>query len=147
METMKLKIWDSHRKIMFEPKVIDIFLDCEGNVYQQVYSEDEMSIKHLKQLNSQKHIKRLYTGLRDHLKTEIYSGDIVKIYFDGEPENGVSSYQKVCVVGWNYEAAGFEVRDFNGRTEDFEKCITEDFFEVIGNIYENPGLFQAMNAQ
>jgi len=65
-----------------------------------------------------------FTGLHDNDGKDIYEGDIVRYFLDGE----------ICInkVAW------CEDRDFNGW--EFTAQNEEDGIEVIGNIYENNDL-------
>jgi uncharacterized phage protein (TIGR01671 family) len=65
-----------------------------------------------------------YTGLKDKNGKEIYEGDIVF-----ETGNGKRT------IKWIKEIAGFGFRSKTGITP-----LYNNFFEVIGNIYENPNL-------
>ena len=76
-----------------------------------------------------------YTGLKDKNGKEIYEGDIVKYNYNNQVYQDV--YAKV-----EYSIAGFRLNaDYISRHLSRHIGIANtDYYEVAGNIYENPEL-------
>lgn len=75
-----------------------------------------------------------FTGLCDRNGKEIYEGDIVEV-------TGTPYYAKRGQVVFNGKEYGLLDAN-NGFCADFVWEDWERFFEVIGNIYENPELLE-----
>jgi len=71
------------------------------------------------------YIPLLFIGLQDKNGKEIYEGDIISN----------CRYGNIKIVEWNYLRTGFAPFSNSVHWEESEKV------KVIGNIYENPELF------
>lgn len=84
-----------------------------------------------------------YTGSKDKNGVEIYEGDLLK-WVDWREE--LTDRPDIYRVDWLAREARFSLNCFrDGRQIDPKEDMMrlDDEFEVIGNIYENPELFEA----
>lgn len=127
MRVPKFRAWDKISKKMFPVGIIDYTIH---SIYIKqpngFYSERDFDRVELMQ----------FTGLKDKNGKEIYEGDIVRFY------DYYNEYTKSVV--FIESSAGFGVEwsknfsmSFDGVSEYYELI---NYFEVIGNIYENPEL-------
>lgn len=136
MSKIKIKLWHKEKKVMYEPDVIDLFLDCEGNIFQQVFSNDEQHVVGFKQLSNDDFTIIQSTGLKDKNGKELYPSDIVKAVATGKIGlilDGEYEYD-------NEEHCGFYISWLPiGKVSpcgaDSKVCL-----EKIGNIYKTPEL-------
>ena len=132
MKELKFRAWDKNEKKMIYDGVIDrdfesstiLLVDFDGNL--QGYMDDGVSglWEHSVDIKDRFELMQ-FTNLKDKNGKEIYEGDILR-----SPAN------EFFEVFWN-DTAGRWV--FNGFCFDVENL---KFFEVIGNIYENPELLK-----
>ena len=89
-----------------------------------------------------------YTGLNDKNGKEIYEGDIVKIY--GHCFDFGFKQEEIGQIKFIHGAFGF-YREKSKNEYCFNNLETEeaygelDYYEVIGNIYDNPELLGGEN--
>lgn len=77
-----------------------------------------------------------YTGLKDKNGVEICEGDIVETVYNGEVFAGV--------VVYDLSEVDFKVTDGKEKYgSNFQYLAGNDENEVIGNIYESPGILEA----
>ena len=77
-----------------------------------------------------------YTGLTDKGGKRIFEGDIIEAHFDELFPNLAAT---LIVVWSDY---GWFGRDMEGNVDSLERKWVSDFFEIIGNIHDNPELLE-----
>lgn len=73
-----------------------------------------------------------YTGLTDKNGRKIFEGDIIESHFD----EIFPDLATTLIVVWN--DYGWFGRDMEGNVDSLEQKWVSDFFEIIGNIHDNP---------
>ena len=107
------KLWNV-ASINFKDRIAEI-MDDDGNVWEYELNSNEIALVQ-------------YTGEKDKNGNEIYEGDIIKNTY---------GTQIPMVVTW--DDAGF--RTLGKHNGEQYVGYVKDSCEVIGNIYENPELF------
>ncbi|WP_289135568.1 YopX family protein [uncultured Brevibacillus sp.] len=140
---IKFRVWDKEQNKMLGPNFDReqyAIVSYNGLALLDITREDEdgydyeMDVEWLQ-----------YTGLSDMNGKEIYEGDVIEMECGCDSEYGCSHGPYRAVVKWSAESASFELEGLHGRGAyvEFEDSY-EDEYLVIGNIYENPELLEAV---
>lgn len=133
------RFWDTKEHVMLDWDCIcQTAFNCtrkEGNEIQRY------GLMYFVFTTPQRFIPLQCTGLRDKTGKLIFEGDVVADISSG------------CVATIEYLSSSYSLMAHIRRMDDFipieEICYTEAEgtpFEVIGNIYQNPGLLEDINA-
>ena len=125
MRTYRFRAWDKKRKLMYYiPSAFGLNIDKS---HVGIYDNDTGRFICYDSILMQ------YTGLKDKKGKEIYCDDYVKGY--QTPTKGI--------VYWAEEIASFRVRPLRqSKTQEHYPLIGGNWYEVIGNIYENKELLK-----
>ena len=121
--TIKFRVFDKQFKFMSEVDDMDLFINNNG-IYERHcvdYQGDHYENA------DEKYILMQYTGLKDKNGVEIYEGDIL----DNENDRGCYA------IKWNDLSAGWTLGDDGLNMKRFQ---VHEYWEVIGNIHQNPEL-------
>ncbi len=128
MKSLKLKIWDRDQK-----KFIDCISDFsnlfvkQDNVFELLNPKIESDVQHRYDIC-------IYTGINDDFDGEIYDGDII-LFKSKKGSN-------IMAVRYSSKEAKFRL-----VTIGYDPDKEVNFIKVIGNIYENPELFESKNEE
>jgi uncharacterized phage protein (TIGR01671 family) len=128
-----------NREILFRGKRADtkewIYGDVQQNVDAVKIREQEQSIQRIaKSFVVIPETVGQYTGLTDIHGVKIFEGDIIEAHFDE-----LFPDLATLVVWSDY---GWFGRDMEGNVDSLERKWVSDFFEIIGNIHDNPELLE-----
>ncbi len=131
MREIKFRAWDINNQLMSYPKgnLPNLYIKIDGKC---------VSIDREGEETKESDILMQYTGLKDKNNKDIYEGDMLGKYSEHKTLEGELHDIYKGVVSWD---------NFNGRwscnaswetnTKFGSEC---KYYEVIGNIYENPDL-------
>ncbi|MGK5512342.1 YopX family protein [Brevibacillus formosus] len=136
---VKFRAWDPDREKMMYPMVLNWWEDDGALAFRSEFVDREEPHECTSKYPDEVELLQ-YTGLRDKNGKEIYEGDIW--------QNDGSVY----VIFWSKEFAGFRTKVVQSDYALIKGLVftlrqyTEavNVIEVIGNIYENPELLEAI---
>lgn len=135
MREIKFRAWDRGRSEMLPITSMnwsEWWVSCEPILEDSVLPLAYGDRNSFKNEDTDRHILMQYTGLKDRNGKEIYEGDIVRV----EPKNGygyITEDTDIGVITW---VTGYYMVEMDKQTPFFMLYCA--YFEVIGNIYENP---------
>lgn len=135
---IKFRLWSKICKIFIETNNpnLEFVINNNGylysieNFYGEIYVLPQMDIEVLQ-----------FTGLQDINGKEIYEGDILKYNF---PYDG--RLKHISPVTYLETQASFGLKDIYGNEIPLYRITANNYFEVVGNIYENPELLEGKNS-
>lgn len=132
---IKFRLWSKIGKKFIETDNpdLDFVINNNGYLYSIEYCYGETCI--LPQMDTE---VLQFTGLKDRNGKEIYEGDILKYNF---PYDG--RLKHVSSVKFLETEASFGIKDRYENEIPLYRIAANNYFEVIGNIYENEELLKS----
>ena len=128
MRETKFRAYHKERKEMFEIASID---------FEEKKAALSNGIIKLLNVDSKQFELLQYTGLKDKNGKEIYEGDIIKYKFPYDRR-----LKHISPVKFLETEASFGIKDRYGNETQLYRITANNYFEVIGNIYENKNLLE-----
>lgn len=110
------------------------YIDCSGNIIIRD------TIDFLHETNKDNYELMQYTGIKDKNGVEIYEGDILKYKYLYDRR-----FKYLSLVKFMETEASFGLKDIYGNEIPLYRITANNYFEVVGNIYENPELLEEKN--
>ena len=120
---IKFRVYISKYKILDTPDIINF------NTQEVKYDSDYYSLDDIELMQ--------YTGIKDKNGKEIYEGDILRYSFPYDRR-----LRHISPVSYLDTQASFGIVDFYGNNIPLYDIPINNYFEVIGNIYENKNLLE-----
>ena len=125
MREIKFRVWDKEKNMWTNFKIFDnsiFFMDKNTGVW---FNKNHKEYERFELMQ--------YTGLKDKNGKEIYEGDIIKYKFPYDRR-----LKHISPVFYMESQASYGVLDIYKNEIPLYTISTNNYFEVIGNIYENP---------
>nr|DAP82505.1 MAG TPA: YopX protein [Caudoviricetes sp.] len=130
---IKFRAWLKEEKKMVNVEIIDF---SEKSI--QYLEKNEIIDAYLLRTKFLEDVELMqYTGLDDKNRIEIYEGDILKYKFPYDRR-----LKHVSLVKFIETEASFGLKDIYGNEIPLYRITANNYFEVIGNIYENKNLLE-----
>ena len=132
---MKYKLWDKENKEFLEDTWETEYAVLKNGNIIEIYDNgfgEGYSISDLENIEVLQ-----FTGLQDRNGKEIYEGNILKYNF---PYDG--RLKHVSPVKFLETEASFGIKDRYENEIPLYRITANNYFEVVGNIYENPELLE-----
>ena len=131
MHSLKFRVWDKLYKRYVKPYAVCL----DGRAIVITEPSNDLETLDSKRVNIEQ-----YTGLKDKNGQKIYEGDIVR--YDRRLRGIVPPESHTEIVSWR---SGEEEYYSCCTTSGFSLPYSEDGYEVIGNVHENPELLEIKN--
>ncbi|MBR0600117.1 YopX family protein [Sinanaerobacter chloroacetimidivorans] len=131
MREIKFRAWDPEAKKMYSPEALEQ-PEIEESANKTIYSYLSYGVLCIYDFRGKEPLEFVplqFTGWYDRNKNEIYEGDIVQWE------------ESLHQIIWSDEISAFVILSWDGMVSMGGEFLT-DTIEVVGNIYEDPGLFQ-----
>ena len=120
---IKFRVYISKYKILDTPDIINF------NTQEVKYDSDYYSLDDIELMQ--------YTGIKDKNGKEIYEGDIIKYKFPYDRR-----LNHISPVKFLETEASFGIKDRYENEIPLYKITANNYFEIVGNIYENLELLE-----
>lgn len=135
---LNYRVWDEENNQMLKIAEVN-FLTSKGfsshrcwfnvNISLETITGEDPEIENEEQFNNLKWMQAI--DLKDKKDSEIYEGDIVRLYYGNDSEVAIVKQKNSVYGGWEFKSLN-----------DKQAFIYSNDIEVIGNIYENPELME-----
>ena len=134
MEEIKFRAWDKLFKEMFDVPMLSNKAVFHATPQLKSVMPNGVPLNQVELMQ--------YTGLKDKNGKEIYEGDIVKDKGDGHPYQVIFCYGSFD-INWPH-CCNHCAKGDASHGSLYEYLAFGEGAEVIGNIYENPGLLEGV---